>query len=209
MKRTVVLLAAIVVVAAVGLALLLANKDDTSTDKQSRPGARETTPGDIATATPPDATPKDREPKTPAPGDLADIESAAVRSEGNEIVFEALMGSEVPVELKNQSMSWRWEIRQEDTTAWILSASLDIGPNATIFNPRTNEGGGTVDGSFPGEIERNGNSLIVRMVPSKLPSFPDDFEWRLTTRLVGRETDGGEVAEDSAPENGFGRFTGD
>lgn len=151
------------------------------------------------------------EPVSPAPGSsgLASLRSAEVRAEGSTIVFEAHGRRAIPRALQDGSMSWRWEIRHGSRVLWILSASLDVGPNASLFNPATDVGVGTIDGSFPGAVERDGDSLVVRLRPDELESFPRQFEWVLTTTLDEKGIPGSTPTKDRVPEQGSLRFPAD
>lgn len=194
-KGHLALVLAAVVVAGGAILLLVTSRDSPQTSSRDEVG-------DVSV---------DNGAQAPQETGLADIEFAAVHSDGSDIVFEARSTVDIP---KNpdggESMSWRWDVLDGGEPVWILSANLDIGPNATIFNPHTDFGAGTVDGSFPGRIERDGKSLIIRMDPGKLEGFPDEFEWKLETTLDGQQGDAkSALATDSAPEEGLGRFTGD
>ncbi len=149
-------------------------------------------------------------PQAPPGSELADLRSADVRADGSAIVFEAGSARDVPRGLKQGTMSWRWEIRDGDTVLWILSASLDVGPNATLFNPATDFGVNTIDGSFPGKVRRDGQSLIVRLKPREVEGFPREFEWVLTTTVDGSQGDPqSTVASDRAPDEGLAKFSED
>jgi hypothetical protein len=189
------------VIAGAAILLVVAGRDGSQTSPRDETGDVSVEGGR--------QNPEETDLETPEEISLADIEFAEVRADGSDIVFEARSTAEIPKTLDGRSMSWRWEVLDGEEPAWILSANLDIGPNATIFNPSTDFGAGTADGSFPGRIERDGRSLIIRMDPSRLEGFPDEFEWKLKTTLDAGQGDAGSaLATDSAPEEGVGRFTG-
>ncbi len=145
-----------------------------------------------------------------APSDIAvaDIEFAEVRREGNSLVFEARLGAQIPKKIKDGSFDLRWDINVNNAGAFIVAGNLDVGENASIVGLVNNFGASTLDESFPGEMEINGNIWIITITPEDIPDWPEDFQWRLTTTLDGKAGDPKSgLAEDSVPDLGFGEVT--
>ena len=217
-SRVALVLAAVLVVAGGATLLLVRGPDGPQTSSEDEAGdvsedngeqtpqERQKTASEEEEEEADDAS-EDNGAEAPEETGLADIEFAEVRSDGSHIVFEARSAADVPKKLTGGAMSWRWDILDGGEPAWILSANLDIGPNATIFNPDTDFGAGTVDGSFPGEVNRAGSSLIIRMDPRQLAGFPEEFEWKLETTLEAGDGADSTVVRDSAPPQGVGEFT--
>lgn len=139
---------------------------------------------------------------------LADIKTAEVREEDGEIVFEVKLGTPIPNELPGFGL--RWEVHEEGDSTFLITANLDVGPNASIVGERTNYGAGTLDESFPGSLEVNGDTMVIRLDPSEVPKFPDEFAWLLKTSLDGDQGDPDSArAEDQAPDSGLGEYPAD
>ncbi len=147
---------------------------------------------------------------TPDPADVADIDFAEVRAEGDQIVFEARLGMKIPKRIKPGSLDLRWEVYEEGENTWLVTANLDVGPNASVVGLVNDFGGSTVLDSFPGDHEVNGDTWIIRIDPTELPDFPEEFSWRLETtydRIAGAANTA--VVKDQAPKEGFGDFVPD
>jgi hypothetical protein len=126
---------------------------------------------------------------------LADVVEADVSRDGDELVFRAVMSDDIPARVQNGSLAWRWDVYVGGTGAWILSADLDVGANASLTSTETNYGSGTIDDTLPGDIEVDGKT------------FPDDFTWTLGTTLDGdRGNPTSALATDTAPDEGRGRL---
>lgn len=138
---------------------------------------------------------------------LADIVSAEVRTDGEEIVFESKLGAPIPRKLKGESIDVAWKIFEGSNQTWSLSFNLDIGPNVSLFSPATNFGSGTFDDTLPGDFEIQGDVLVIRIRPADVPNFPAEFTWRLETSLdAGVGEPGSALAEDRAPDTGSGQY---
>lgn len=144
----------------------------------------------------------------PADADLADVRRARVYLRASQIVFEAKMAAEVPRSIKGQTMEWRWEIFEEGTETWLVSAHISVGePVAALTAQRTDYATSTIDGRLPGGIDHQGDTLFVRLNPAELTRFPERFTWRLTTTLdANREDPSSAVARDTAPASGLGEY---
>lgn len=143
----------------------------------------------------------------PPDATLADIRSAEVREEDGQVVFEAKLGTTIPDELPEGSFGLRWEVHEEGDSTFLITANLDVGPNASILSERTDYGGGTLDESFPGSLEVVGETMTIRLDADEVPQFPDEFAWLLKTSLDGDQGDPQSArAEDQAPDSGFGQY---
>lgn len=147
-------------------------------------------------------------PAAPPDRSLADVRSAQVYLKASQIVFEAEMAAPIPRSLKNETMSWRWEILEGGSETWIVSANISVKePIASILGTQSGYGASTNDETLPGGIDSTGNRLFVRLNPTEIDGFPSEFTWRLTTSLDGDRGDAGSaVASDSAPESGLGQY---
>ncbi|MDQ3953778.1 MAG: hypothetical protein M3279_12585, partial [Actinomycetota bacterium] len=74
---------------------------------------------------------------------LADIRSAEVRSEDDHVVFEAKLGGPVPDRLRDGAFGLRWEIYEEGDSTFLITANLDVGPNASIVGQQNDYGAST------------------------------------------------------------------
>jgi hypothetical protein len=148
-------------------------------------------------------------PKPPQETSLADIVGAEVRSEGGELVFEVTVGRNVPKNIPNGALEFRWDVSENGTDTWIVSANLNVGPTAAVTSQRTNYGSSTIDGSMPGSIEIDGDTLVVRVRAAEIEGFPQTFQWTLKTTLDADRTDPRSgVATDQAPDSGKGSVEG-
>jgi hypothetical protein len=139
---------------------------------------------------------------------LADIRSARVYLEASQIVFEVQADHEIPKNLKDETMSWRWEILEGGSETWIVSANISVGrPIASITAAQRNYGASTIDDTLPGIIDWTGDKLFVRLNAPEIEGFPTDFTWRLESSLDGDRADpGSAVASDTAPDSGLGEY---
>lgn len=145
----------------------------------------------------------------PTDGAIADIASTEVTGEGQEIVFEATLGAEIPERFEEESLDLRWDISVDGEDLWIVAVDFDFGPVATVSS--------NVDGNsylattstetFPGGVEVTGDTVTVRLLPNEVPDFPDEFTWVLTSRL---DADPGDAASgtvgDRVPDTGAGEY---
>lgn len=147
-------------------------------------------------------------PAPPKEHSLADVRLARVYPEDGWVVFEAEMPVDIPKSLKNETLSWRWEILEGGTETWLVSASISVGsPIARVLSTQTGYGASTNDDTLPGEIERSGKTLFVRLQAGEIKDFPKGFTWRLETSLDGDRRDAkSAVAADTAPESGLGQY---
>jgi hypothetical protein len=147
-------------------------------------------------------------PAPPAEVSLADVRSARVFSEQGQVVFEAEMGSEIPKALDGQTMSWRWVILEAGTETWTVTADVSVvEPVARVLGQQVNYGASTIDDTLPGEVEREGNTIRIRLSAGEIDRFPRSFSWRLETTLDGDRRDPGSAnATDTAPASGLGEF---
>ena len=139
--------------------------------------------------------------------ELADIVDAQVTEEGDQIVFEATMATEVPDDLGTNGMDWKWEVFEGGAVTWIVSANLDVGENATVFSPESGTTFSTIDDGLPGELSIEGPTIRLALETAEIEGFPTDFTWKLTTKLDGAKGEAGSAtADDFAPDRGFGEF---
>lgn len=150
----------------------------------------------------------DEGPDAPDNTALADVERARVYLEASQIVFEAQMAAPVPRSLEGQTMEWRWEIFEDGTETWLVSAHVSVGePVAALTGQQSNYAASTIDDELPGGVDRRGNRIFVRLNPPELKRFPSEFTWRLTTTLDANRADpASAVATDTAPATGLGEY---
>ena len=190
-RRALAVVAGGVLLVAALIALLVSGGDPA-------PGTFDDPPGDVVVAD---------GPNPPSDPTLADVVKADVSRDGDELVFHAEMSDDVPARVPNGSLAWRWDVYVGDTGAWILSADLDVGPNASLTSTQTNYGSGTVDDSLPGDIKIEGKSVTITLRPDEVEDFPDQFTWTLGTTLDGdRGNATSALATDTAPDEGRGRL---
>lgn len=148
--------------------------------------------------------------KPPTDTTLADIQSAEVSDDGDEIVFEAKLGAEIPNRLRDGAFGVRWEIYEGGDSTFLVTASLDVGPTASVIGEQNGYGASTIDEQLPGSIEISGDTISIRLRPDEIPDFPDEFGWLLQTSLDGDQGDPQSArAEDKAPDDGFGEYPAD
>lgn len=146
----------------------------------------------------------------PADTTLADILRASVSDEDDEIVFEAQLGSQVPRRMEEGSFGLRWEVHEGGDSTFLVTASLDVGPMASIIGEQNDYGASTLEETFPGSLEVEGDTIAIRIDASEVPDFPDEFAWVLQSSLDGDQGDPESArAEDRAPDSGFGEYPTD
>ncbi len=146
----------------------------------------------------------------PADSTLADIRTAEVRQEGDEIVFEATLGAAVPNRFPDGTFGLRWEVYEGGDSTFLITANLDVGPNASIIGEQNGYGASTIDEKLPGNLEIDGDTIAIRLQADQVPDFPDEFGWLLQTTVDGDQGDPrSATAEDKAPDNGFGEHPAD
>ena len=139
---------------------------------------------------------------------LADIQLARVTLQDSQVVFQAEMGGRVPRSLKDQTMEWRWELLENGTSTWIVSANVSVGqPVASITAQQRNFAASTIDDTLRGSVDHTGNTIFVRINAAEIEGFPTRFSWRLKTTLDGDRADpGSALVTDEAPESGLGEY---
>jgi hypothetical protein len=138
---------------------------------------------------------------------LADIRSAEVSSDGDEIVFEATLAGTIPKKVPGGSLGLRWEVFEGGDSTFLVTASLDAGPIASIIGEKNDYGASTLDEGLPGSLTIKGDTLTIRLEPDEIPDFPDRFAWSLQTSLDGDQGDPQSArAEDRAPDQGLGEY---
>lgn len=141
---------------------------------------------------------------------LADIQSAEVRSDGGEVVFEAKLGAQVPKKLADGAFGLRWEVYEGGESTFLVTASLDLGPTASVVGEQNNYGASTLDEALPGSLEVSGDTISIRLRTDEIPDFPEEFGWLLQTSLDGDQGDPQSArAEDRAPDSGYGEYPAD
>lgn len=146
---------------------------------------------------------KDQEPLVAS---IADLNSADVVAEEDALVFGATVAAPVPQPLKTSALEFRWDISGEDGASWTLSVAVAKESHASLFS-QGGYGSGTVDGTFPGELNINDRTIDVRLEAAGVEDFPEAFEWSVSTtlRAFRNETDSPRV-EDRYPDKGVRAF---
>jgi hypothetical protein len=143
----------------------------------------------------------------PGEATLADITEASVRKDGDQIVFEVTVASDIPRRVRDGNLDFRWDVSEAGEDTWIVAANLNTGPTASVTSLRTDFGASTIDGTLPGSIELSGATLTITLDATKVDGFPTTFEWRLMSTLDGDPADPtSATATDSAPDSGVGRL---
>ena len=149
-------------------------------------------------------------PKAPADTTTADVTRAEVARAGDDVVFRATMGAPIPKRVEDGSLSWRWDVYVGDSSAWIVSANVDVESSASITSTQSNYGSGTFDDTLPGDLSIDGNELALTIRPADIPGWPDEFSWTLGTSLDGDQGDPeSALASDTTPDDGRGRLEGE
>ncbi|MGH2807876.1 MAG: hypothetical protein ACRDKT_11450 [Actinomycetota bacterium] len=146
-------------------------------------------------------------PRPPRDTALADIRSATVTADGDQIVFSVVAGTDIPDEVPDGSIEWRWEVIEGANATWTLIATVDSESNASIVATTQDFSASTVDDSFPGEIDIDGSEVRVALDRSRLEGFPGSFEWTMRTTLDAVRTNTRSArASDRTPDEGSFRF---
>ncbi|HVL65006.1 MAG TPA: hypothetical protein VM573_07550 [Actinomycetota bacterium] len=193
MSRTKVALAILMPVAVVAatIVLLATGGPDPSDPRIELPGDVEVDDG----------------PKPPTDTGLADVLFTDVRAEGDELVFEARLGAEVPKRLEEGALEIRWDIFERGTATWLVAATVGNRRTASVLSQDATFAAGTFDGSLTGGVERDGDRLVVRFDRRTVEDFPESFSWRLTTVLDGaRGNPRSATARDRSPDEGRREF---
>ena len=147
-------------------------------------------------------------PKPPTDPSLADISAADVRRDGDRLIFEATMATDLPGSLPDGSLEFRWDISEGDRDTWIVLAAINVETHAAVTSQRTQYGSSTIDNTLPGRIEVDGDVLRVTLNIDKIDDFPETFGWRLMTTLDGLRADTGSArATDTVPDSGSREVT--
>jgi hypothetical protein len=143
-------------------------------------------------------------PNVPPDTTLADISQVEVTADNGDLTFEAEMASAIPRRVKNGSLAWRWEVYEAGELTWLVTANVDLGPNASLVATQRNYQTSTIDDTLPGSIEVEGTTLRILVRTNKLKGFPETFDWLLKTSLDASRTKAkSAIAEDLAPDSGF------
>jgi hypothetical protein len=186
--RAVVTFSAILVVVVV-IIILLVTGGGGAVNADSDPD------GDVAVSEGPNAPPDTA---------VADISSVEVSADQGAITFEAEMASDIPRRVKNGSLAWRWELYEEGQMTWLVTANVDLGPNASLVATQKDYSSSTIDDTLPGSIQVEGTTLRIRVRSNKVKGFPKTFDWLLKTSLDASRTKANSaVAEDVAPDSGY------
>lgn len=145
----------------------------------------------------------------PAEVGPADIEEATVTRDGDAFVFVARMATDIPRRVRNGSLEFRWDIAENGTDTWIVSAAANVSVTAALTSQRSSYGSSTIDDTMRGSVEVDGNMVTVRVDAARVEGFPTDFQWRLQTTLDANRTDPrSATATDRAPDSGIGTVRG-
>lgn len=155
-----------------------------------------------------------------APGDnpphrpqRAELVAAEVVGRGDDLEFRARLGSPVPRRMSGESFDLLWDLYEDGERTWTLSVALDVGRTVTLLAVNSNFATSSLDEDFPGSVEVAGDVVTITVRPGDFdprgPRIPDEFSWRLRSRLDGVQGDPrSAVAEDSLPDRGFGDISG-
>jgi hypothetical protein len=145
----------------------------------------------------------------PIDASLADIVEADVRREATEIVFEVTVASTIPEELERSSLEFRFDLSEAGRNTWIVSGSVTVAVTAAVVSQVTDYQSSTIDGSMPGSVAVDGETLTIRLEPQRIDDFPANFEWALTSNLIAfRDIPGSTRVEDYFPSDGTLSFNG-
>ena len=149
-------------------------------------------------------------PRPPEDTSLADIVGAEVRRDESTIVFEVTMVEAIPNEVPDGSLEFRWDLSEGGRDTWIVQANVNIDrPTAAVTSQKTSYGSSTIDGTMPGTVEVDGETLTVTIRADEIEGFPTAFQWLLETTLdADRANPRSGVATDTAPDSGPGEVEG-
>jgi hypothetical protein len=142
----------------------------------------------------------------PSDTTLADISEAKVfKEDDGHVVFEVTLGADIPKKIPKGRFELRWDVTENGTATWTVSANLDTGPTAAVQGLSSNFGASTIDGTLPGDIVVSGNMLTVTIYANELKDFPTAFKWRVMSSLDADRADpASAIATDTAPDSGEG-----
>ena len=140
---------------------------------------------------------------------IADVEEATVTRDGQSLVFVARMATDIPRRVRGGSLEFRWDLSENGTDTWLVSATVNISVSAAITSQRTTYGSSTIDDTLPGSVEVDGNTLTLRVDAARIEGFPAAFDWRLRTTLDADRSDpASATGSDTAPDAGAGTVDG-
>ena len=138
---------------------------------------------------------------------VADIVTAQVTGDGSEVQFEVRLGAPVDDDRPAGTLGLRWDVIEAGEFTWILTADLGSRPFAALVSQRTDYGSSTLDKTLPGDIEVQDATVTVTLRSKRVPSWPREFDWTVTSTLdADRNDPTSPVAEDRAPAGGNGHF---
>lgn len=138
---------------------------------------------------------------------VADISEASVADDGSRVVFEVTAAAPIPDEFERSSLEFRFDISEGGRKSWILSATVNVATTAALVSNSGDYSATTIDGRFPGKVEISKETLTVKLDPSRVETFPDEFEWALSSNLIAfRDMTGSTRAEDRFPNEGSVSF---
>jgi hypothetical protein len=140
------------------------------------------------------------------PGDtaLAEITDVSVRKDGEtDLVFEVTIATDLPAEIPNGSLGFRWDVIEDGEATWMVSANLDTGPTAAVTALASKFGASTVDGTLDGTITVERNKLTITFDRTAIDGFPTSFAWRVGSTLDGDRSDPGSA---TATDSGQGQL---
>jgi hypothetical protein len=139
---------------------------------------------------------------------IADLTSAQVTNEGDEIVFTAEVAASIPQPLRTSALEFRWDLTGDGGSSWTVSAMIEREAQAAVYTA-SGYGAGTIDDTLPGNVEVNDKDVTVRLRTDEIEDFPEAFEWSLasTLRAFKNEVDSPRV-EDRFPGEGSADFEG-
>lgn len=141
----------------------------------------------------------------PSDESVADIEQAVVRRNGDQIVFEVVMTDDIPKQVPDGSLEFRWDLSESGEKTWLVTANLSRQLTAAVISHDTGYGSSTIDDTMPGRVKADGKTLTLTLRSDGIRAFPSSFEWILTTTLDADLADpGSAVATDTAPNGGPG-----
>jgi hypothetical protein len=137
---------------------------------------------------------------------IADLTSAQVTNEGDEIFFTAEVAASIPQPLRTSALEFRWDLTGDDGSSWTVSVMVEREAQAAVYT-ESGYGAGTIDDTLPGNVEVNDKGVTVRLRTAEIEDFPEAFEWTLasTLRAFKNEVDSPRV-EDRFPDEGSIRY---
>ncbi len=103
----------------------------------------------------------------PADTAIADLHGASVVPEGDELVFQARLGTNAPTEVPDGSLEFRWEIYEGGERTWLLTATISVDVQASMIAERTDYGSSTIDDTLPGSVEVDEKRVRITVQPGR------------------------------------------